>query len=93
MGEPIGPNVRRLMAIHMSIDAVPSNGGMLDAIKFLSSKESLLTGARNAQEWVKSAINAVRQAGEPNPWKNSDDESIAGEILRKVDARKASRIR
>jgi len=93
MSESIGPNVRRLIAYRMSIDAVPHNGGLSDAIKFLSSKESIVTGARNARDWVKSAIEAVRQAGEPNSWKDADDESIAGEILRKVEAVKVSRIR
>ena len=80
-------NVKRLVAHKMSVDAVPGGGGLVDALKFLSSKEAILSGARAATEWVRLAIAAVRQAGEPNPWKDADDEAIAGEILRRIKDR------
>ncbi len=84
-------NVVKLIIHKMALKAVPSGGGLADAIKFLSSKEGLLAGAREAGEWVKAAILAVRQASEPNPWKDASDEEIAGEILRQAEAKKASR--
>jgi hypothetical protein len=86
---PLGPNAKKLIAHKMSVDAIPSGGGFADGVKFLSSKESILTGVRNATRWVAEAIDAVRQASEPNPWKASTDEEIAGEILRRVEARKS----
>jgi hypothetical protein len=40
---------------------------------------------RDAREWASEAIAAVRLAREPNKWKRSTDEEIAGEILRQID--------
>lgn len=84
----MGPNVKRLIAEKMATDAIPPNGGLADALSFLSSKESIASGARKATDFVRLAILAVRNAAEPNPWKNRDDEAIAGELLRRIDARR-----
>lgn len=86
-----GPNFNRLMSHKMAKEAIPDGGGLADGIKFLSSKESILAGARAAAEFTERAIEAVRNAAEPNPWRNADDEAIAGELLRQIEARKLPR--
>lgn len=91
MSTPLTPNVKRLILHKMSHDAIPSEGGIGDALRFLTTPGAMNSGWRKAAEWVAAAIRAVREAGEPNPWKVADDEAIAGELLRKIDERKASR--
>lgn len=59
-----------------------------DGIAFLAEPGKIAKTAKGASEWVKLAIQLVRDAAEPNPWKNADDEAIAGEILRKLEERK-----
>lgn len=86
-----GPNVKRMILEKMSVDAVPAGGGFADAMKFISSKKSIISGARTATEWVKLAIRAVREAPGPNPWTNADDEAIAGELLRAIDEKRKAR--
>jgi hypothetical protein len=86
----MSPSVRRLIATKMSGDAV-AGGGVADAISFLSSPEKIKTGVAKATKWVKAAIQAVREASEPNPYRNADDETIAGVILQGIEERKASR--
>lgn len=84
----LGPNVRRLIFERMSLEAIPPNGGFADGLKFLSSKESIAAGFTTAKRFVEDAITCVRQAEEPNPWKESTDEDIAGEILNQLQAQK-----
>lgn len=90
---PLGPNAKKLIAHKMSIDAIPAGGGFEAGIRFLSSKESILSGARHATQWVLAAIDAVRGAAEPNQWKSASDEEIAGELLLKIDERKKHALR
>lgn len=78
----------RLMCHKMAQDAIPRDGGLADGVRFLSSKESIVQGARKAREWVAQAINLIRTAPDPNPWKNATDDEIAAEILRKVELKK-----
>lgn len=85
-----GPNVQKLIIEKMAADAIPAGGGLVDGIRFLSSREAVVNGAKRATEWVKLAICAVRTACEPNPWKNATDEEIAGEVLRQIEERKRS---
>ncbi len=85
----IGPNVRKLIARKMSLDAVPKGGGFNDALNFLSDKSNITESAKRAAKWVQLAIQTLRQAGEPNPWKDADDETIAKEFLRKIAERQA----
>ncbi len=82
----MGPNVKRLIAAKMARDAIPPGGCLTDALRFIIDKDRLVTGARAATEFVEEAIKAVRMAAEPNQWKNADDEAIAGEILRRMEA-------
>jgi hypothetical protein len=83
----IGPNVRKLWATKMAKDAIPAGEGLNAGLRFLSSRESIAAGARAATEWTKAALEAIRQAGEPNPWKDASDEEIAGELLRRIEER------
>ena len=85
--QQMGPNVSRLIAYKMGVDAIPRGGGFADGLKFLSNKENVTSGARAAAVWVRTALEAVRQAGEPSPWKNSNDEEIATYLLQQVAER------
>lgn len=87
--KPQGSNVKKLIIRRMSVVAVPSSGGLADALKFLSSKESITAGAREATEWVETAIRAVKEAP-GNPY-GDDEEAIAGEILRQIEEREKAR--
>lgn len=86
-----GPHVKRLIAHVMSIGAVPSGGGFADALRFLMDPDLIKRTAAASTQWVEVAINAVRLAGEPNPWKTADDEAIAEDILRRIDEKVAAR--
>lgn len=88
MSTPITPNVKRLIIHKMSVDAVPAGGGIGDALKFLTTPGGIGKGWKEAADWVKSAITVIRQAAEPNPWKESSDEDIAGYLLKRIEERK-----
>jgi hypothetical protein len=82
-----GPNVRKLLIVKMSRDAIPDGGGLADGIEFfanLGKRKRIMAGA---EEWVRQAIAVVRQAAEPNPWKVASDEEIAAELLRRIEER------
>ena len=83
----MGPNFRRLVARKMSLDAVPSGGGIASAVKFITTP-GVAKSAREAKQFVADAIALVRTAAEPNPFKTASDEDIAAEILRRIDERK-----
>ena len=80
--------MRKLIFHKMSLDAIPKGGGIADGIKFLSDRNGMVKSLHAADQWVIGAIAAIRNAGEPNPWKDQTDEAIAGEILRKIEERK-----
>jgi hypothetical protein len=77
----MGPNVKKLIAHKMALDAIPPGGGVADGASFLLSGK-LGESAKAAAEWVKQAI-AVIKAAPDNPY-GDDDEAIAAEILRRV---------
>jgi hypothetical protein len=87
-----GPNTKKLVIHKVSLDAIPKGGGVADGIKFLSSRELISKTIRAADEWVKTAILAIRQAAEPNPFREATDEEIAGEILKKIEERKVKHV-
>jgi hypothetical protein len=89
MPTPIGPNVKKLIATRMSTEAVPAGGGINDAINFILKPGAMAEGFRKASQWVQDALQVVRLAQEPNPWKVATDEEIAGELLRRVEERRA----
>ena len=78
---------KKLVIRKMALDAVPRGGSIVDGIKFLSDKERIAKAARESTLWVEGAIKSVREAAEPNPFKDSSDEEIAAEILKRIEAR------
>ncbi|TXH51879.1 MAG: hypothetical protein E6Q97_17525 [Desulfurellales bacterium] len=85
-------NKVKLQNLVLSKLVIPDNGGIADAIGFFAnlgkpeSKSNELVKKALAQ--TEEYILAVRNAAEPNPLKNSTDDEIAGEILKRIDARK-----
>lgn len=84
-------NVGKLIIHKISLDAIPAGGGVADGIAFLSDKKKISAGFQSARSWVAAVIKAVRLAGEPNPFKDADDETIAGEILKRIEEKKNGR--
>lgn len=84
---PVGPNMRKLIANKMAVDAVPPGGGIQAAIASLKP-ELMRENWRNAFLWAVSAIMAVRSA--PDNAFGLDEEVIAGEILKQIAERKAA---
>lgn len=87
----MGPSVKKLVIAKASKDAIPSGGGLPDAIAFLTDPKAMTQGLRRAIEWVNVAIRAVREANEPNPWKNATDEEIAAEILKQIENKRKAK--
>jgi len=87
-----GPNVNKLIVCKMSIQGVPKDtpDPLRAVAEFFASTENLKEHAKEATEWVEQAILAVKLAPD-NKWGN-DDEAIAGEILRRIDEIKASKV-
>ena len=79
--------MKKFVIRRMSVMAVPAGGGLNSAIEFLTKPNGLADGFREAVAWCDSAITAVRGASDPNPWKNASEEEIAGELLRRIEAR------
>lgn len=83
-----GPNVRKLTVVKMSRDAIPDGGGVADGIAFFTDRDKRRRIMADADAWVGTSIQAVREATGYNPWREADDETIAGEILRRIEERK-----
>lgn len=84
----MGPNVKKLISHKMALDAVPKGGGLVDAIKFVSDAQRITASARSATEWVMTAIQAVKDAPGST---YTDDEAIAGEILRQIEEKQRAK--
>ena len=84
-----GPNVKNLIIHRMSVLMIPlgTKDGLAAGIRSLLGQGKVPKIAREATVWVELAIQAVRDAADPNPWRDKDDETIAGEILRGVEER------
>ena len=92
MGKTQGPNVKKLIIHKMTMIMIPpgTKDGFATGLAALSRPGNIEAVAKEATEWVEKAIVLVRKAlGTPH----SDDESIAGEILRRIDAEKARQIK
>jgi hypothetical protein len=83
--------MKKLIATKMSRDVIPSGGGVADGVRFLATPGAMKEAWSRASDWVKLAIQSVRNAAEPNQWKNATDEEIAGELLLQIQARKAQK--
>lgn len=91
--EKLGPNVRRLIAHKMSLDAIPpgTKEPLADGANFLLSKQRLLSSVNAATDWVKEALKSIREAADPNPWQNADEEAIAKYLLDQIAERQQRR--
>jgi hypothetical protein len=77
------PSIRRLIIYRMSVIAVPDGGGLTAAVKFLGDPEKMRSAWLEAEEWVNTALRAVRDAPGDNPWRHATDDAIADEIVRR----------
>uniref|UniRef100_A0A6M3IRQ7 Uncharacterized protein n=1 Tax=viral metagenome TaxID=1070528 RepID=A0A6M3IRQ7_9ZZZZ len=84
----LGPNVKKLIAHKMSLDAIPKGGGIKNGIDFLTNRKRITQSFRESNEWVEKVIAIIKNANEPNPWKNADSEAIASELLCRIDEKK-----
>jgi hypothetical protein len=82
------PNIKKLIIQKVSIDAIPSGGGIKAGVDFLSDKKKMLECFKNAEVWVMGAISIIKTAPDPNEFKNLSDEEIAGVLLSKIEERK-----
>lgn len=79
-GRPIGENVKLLAIKKYTRDAIPKVGGLSDGIRALSSP-NLSKDMKTAFEWAFAAIDAVKNAKDPNAYRDASDEAIAARIL------------
>lgn len=82
-----GPNVRRLVVMKMSFIMVPPGGGVGGVLDTLTRPGGIASAARQATEWVEAAIAAAKAAPDNTL---TDDEAIAGVILREIAAKNPS---
>ena len=80
--------MKRLVAARMARDAIPPGGGFAAGVAFLLDPDRIGRVAREATAWAEQAVKLVRDAPGANPWRSADDEAIAGEVMRQLDARK-----
>jgi len=81
--KPMGKNVKRLLVLKVSRDAIPTGGGFAAGIEFLLNKERMIDVNRKAIAWIEEALAAVK-ATPDNPY-GDDDELIAQAILNKLE--------
>jgi len=84
----LGPAVKKLIANKMAMDAIPKGGSVVDGIEFLKDRDRIVKGFRDANDFIQKMIVLVRSAKNPNPFKDADDETIAGELLRRINEKK-----
>jgi len=78
----LGKNMKRLLAIKVSRDAIPNGGGFASGLEFLMNPERIKEVSLKSLEWCDQAIAAVKSAPD-NPY-GDDEEVIAGAILEKM---------
>lgn len=61
-------------------------------MEILQSASELTRRARLAHDRCRESIRLVREAADPNPWKNSTDDEIASEILRRLEERRSQQL-
>ena len=82
-------NVAKLIIHKFSVDAIPSDSGLVDGVRILSDPDAMKRGMEVARRWAIEAIDVVKTAPD-NPW-GDDDEAIAGEILRRIEEARQKR--
>ena len=84
---PIGPNVKRLISMRMAMLAIPAGtkDPLMAGIHTILDQQKWRLVVKSAVQWVQEAIAAVRSAPDNS---YGDDETIAGEILRRIEITK-----
>ncbi len=92
----LGPNVKALLTerwAQLMTDRAGHAGGEFGKVSAIAARiaegqgQNLKSDMREAFEWVKQVMTMVRSAPD-NPWKT--DEEIAGEIMRRIKAKRAA---
>ncbi len=83
-----GPNFKKIVSMKMAMNAIPKGGNFMDGVRFLVDKDMLISGFKKAWDWAEQSIIKVREATEPNIFKNATDEEISAEILKKIEEKK-----
>ncbi len=86
------PNLHKLLTEFISVEAVPLGvrAPHEAALAYFTDDERRREITASARAKMQRAINAVRNASDPNPWRNATEEEIAGEILQGIEKRRAS---
>lgn len=85
----MGPHFQKLVIHKMALLAVPVGGnGITDAIRMFTEKGRLAEITREATEWCRKAVDAVKLA-DTGKYYGDDDEVIARNILGRIEAKKA----
>lgn len=86
MERKLTPKVKELLAIFISLEAVPKGGSLQDGLDFLTNPERRRQGLERAMANVEAALAAVKSAPD-NPY-GDDDEAIAASIIEQVNTKK-----
>jgi len=84
---PYGPNMTRLIASFIPINAIPRGGGLKDGIKFFSDPVYRQSVMDKSEADALESIRVIHSAID-DPYKDYDDEVIAGILLDKIQERK-----
>lgn len=79
---PMGPNEKSLLIRFISHAAVPSGGGVEDALLFFADPERTRSVLATAETNMRAALNTIK-ATPDCPYR--DDEDISGMILRVLE--------
>lgn len=77
----------KLACRRMAREAIPDGGDLAAGVAFLLDSKRMAATAKAASEWAKQAVQVVRGAAEPNPYKSADDEAIAKALLECIERR------
>lgn len=81
--------MNRLAILRFAMLAIPDGSGIAGAYKVLSKPGEVARLTKEACAWAREAVDLVRTAADPNPWRDATDEDIAAEVVRQAEARLA----
>lgn len=84
----LGPNMKKFIAERSAQLTVERGGSDPGDIAARILDGGFQQDLREASLWCKKAVEIVRLAAEPNPWKSATEEEICGWILEKLEIRK-----
>ena len=86
----LGPSTRKLLAMYIAREAIPSSGSFMDGARFILDGDLRRVGVENAQKNMMSAINTIREFSDYKDW---DDEKIASLLVLKIEERKSGHVK